>query len=422
MIKHCLNVSGQKIYGTNKVLLASDANGTVGFKFNFDSEWKKLENKAAVFQRPGEDMLTLVIEDSFVFIPWEILSKAEPFFLSVIAYSGQKLLTTQKCVMAVADSALPIGMKPSSPTEDIFSKFKNETEEKVRAEYDSRLKGLEKDLAKSNEELGVYKETNETLKAQNETLKSEKENLSDENKSVKRELTLCKAANYVLQERAKQSDAWDEFWENSENVSGMFNLTASTRVLGKKIPYLNTLNITDASCMIGNEKRAGCNTEKINMRFDKVKTMAYFAANNQTVTDITLSNITSALENMNYAFYNCTKLKNIDAEFDMTNAIYVFYAFTGCKSLEKIRLKENTLRVNIDFGACENLTLESLLSILNSLSPNAVKKTLTLSSFSKMVLRNSDFSYNDGEKTYYGDVAYYWAVIDKGWSFSGWTV
>ena len=78
--------------------------------------------------------------------------------------------------------------------------------------------------------------------------------------------------------------------------------------------------------------------------------------------------------------------------------------------------------MNIDFGVCENLTLESLLSILNSLSPNAVKKTLTLSSFSKMVLRNSDFSYNDGEKTYYGDAAYYWAVIDKGWSFSGWTV
>ena len=125
---------------------------------------------------------------------------------------------------------------------------------------------------------------------------------------------------------------------------------------------------------------------------------------------------------MNYAFYNCTKLKNIDAEFDMTNTIYVFYAFTGCKSLEEIRIKENTLKVNIDFGVCENLTLESLLSILNSLSPNAVKKTLTLSSFSKMVLRNSDFSYTDGEKTYYGDAAYYWAVIDKGWSFSGWTV
>ncbi len=421
MIKHCLNVSGQKIYGTNKVLLASDANGTVGFKFNFDSEWKKLENKAAVFQRPGEDMLTLEIEDSFVFIPWEILSKAEPFFLSVIAYSGQKLLTTQKCVMAVADSALPLGMKPSSPTEDIFSKFKKETEEKVRAEYDSRLKELEKDLAKSNEELGVYKEANETLKAQNETLKSEKENLSNEYKSVKRELTLCKAANYILQERAKQADAWDEFWENSKSISGMFNLTTDMRDLGKVIPLLNTVNATDASSMIGNQTRGGCNVEQISMMCDKVTTIAYFSANNLVVSNIALLNLSDSLKYMQNAFYKCSKLKSIDAEFDLTNVINVTNAFYGCTALENVRFKENTTKMSISFASCENLSVDSLISILDSLVPNLAQRTLTLSSFSKMVLRDSDFSYNDGEKTYYGDVAYYWAVIDKGWSFSGWT-
>ncbi len=421
MIKHCLNVSGQKIYGTNKVLLASDANGTVGFKFNFDSEWKKLENKAAVFQRPGEDMLTLEIEDSFVFIPWEILSKAEPFFLSVIAYSGQKLLTTQKCVMAVSDSALPDNMKPSSPTEDIFSKFKNETEEKVRAEYDSRLKELEKDLAKSNEELGVYKEANETLKAQNETLKTEKENLSNEYKSVKRELTLCKAANYVLQERSKQADAWDEFWENSKSISGMFNLTTDMRDLGKVIPLLNTVNATDASSMIGNQTRGGCNVEQISMRCDKVTTIAYFSANNLVVSNIALLNLSNSLKYMQNAFYKCSKLKSIDAEFDLTNVINVTNTFYGCTALEDVRFKENTTKMSISFASCENLSVDSLLSILDSLVPNLTQRTLTLSSFSKMVLRDSDFSYNDGEKTYYGDAAYYWAVIDKGWMFSGWT-
>lgn len=422
MIKHCLNVSGQKIYGANKVLLACNANGTVGFNFNFDSEWRKLENKAAVFQRPGEEMFTLEIEDSFVVIPWEILSKAEPFFLSVIAYSGNKLLTTQKSVMAVADSALPDNMKPDSPTEDIFSKIKSETEENVRAEYESRLKALETDLNKANLLLGEYKEENKGFAEQITELEANNQALTESNKKLKNELTLCKAVNSVLKIRADYADEWDSFWENSVDVSGMFNLQTSTRTLGKIIPQLNTVNVTDASSMIGNDKRGGCNVQQISMRCDKAETIALFAANNQTVTDITLINLSDSLVYMNSAFYNCTKLKNIHAEFDMTNAIYVYNAFYGCKSLEKIRLKENTLRVTIDFGACENLTYESLISILNSLSPNAVKKVLTLSSFSKMVLRNSDFSYNDGDKTYYGDVAYYWAVIDKGWSFVGWTV
>lgn len=422
MIKHCLNVSGQKIYGTNKVLLASDANQTVGFKFNFDSEWKKLETKAAVFQRPGEEMLAVEVTDSFVLIPWEILAKAEPFFLSVIAYSGQKLLTTQKCVMAVSDSALPQSMKPGDPTEDIFSKLKRQTEEAVRAEYAAKLTELESELAKANEQFNYYKDNNATLKEQVKILEGKVESVSQENTKLKNDLAVYKVANTVLQERAKYADEWDAFWEDSVTVSGMFNLTSGTRILGKEIPYLNTANVVDASRMIGNEKDAGCNVRKISMRCDKAVTIAYFAANNRVVTDITLHNLSNSLVYMPNAFSKCVKLKNINGEFDLTNIQNFTYPFEGCVSLEKLRIKKGTAKVNVHLGSCESLNLESLLSVLDSLSTEASGKMLVLSSLSKVILKGSDFSYNDGENTYYGEEAYYWAVIDKGWSFSGWSV
>lgn len=79
-------------------------------------------------------------------------------------------------------------------------------------------------------------------------------------------------------------------------------------------------------------------------------------------------------------FYNCNRLKTVHGELDFGNATRLQSAFANCKNLQEVRFK--SIRVfdnNLGFSACSNLTVESLLSILNALSDNtAIATTYTV--------------------------------------------
>lgn len=77
-------------------------------------------------------------------------------------------------------------------------------------------------------------------------------------------------------------------------------------------------------------------------------------------------------------FYGCNSLKKIDYEFDFTKITDVSMMFTGCTSLEYLRLKANTLNKNFKVSDCTKLSHDSLLSILNACIETESALTLTL--------------------------------------------
>lgn len=413
MIKHCLSVIGQKIYGTQKVLLASDANQTICFKFDFEREWRKLAQKAAIFGRVNEEPIVIALEENIAIIPWEVLTKPEPFFLSVIAYDGAALLTTQKSLISVGDSFLPDEMKASNPSENIFSNMKNKIEAQLKAEYQAQLSRLEDELSSAKEELS--KLTTKYNKSE-----SALREMVTEVISLEKQITFYQSANAVLQKRAAQAQAWDDFWEDTIDLNGTFTDSSMVKRYGANLPHLNTVNAISASSLFGTDLR-GNTIENVSLRCDKVTSLQRFASLNTSLKTAELINLSDALTNMNYAFYNCKSLESIMGDIDMSNVTVAYCVFDGCTRLRDVSFKEKSINLTISFSGSEDLSVESMISILNGLNPeNGSGKTLKMSAFQKMSIRTSDFSYNDGTTTYYGDAAYYWAVIDKNWSFSGW--
>lgn len=80
----------------------------------------------------------------------------------------------------------------------------------------------------------------------------------------------------------------------------------------------------------------------------------------------------------NEMFYECNSLKKIDYEFDFTKVSDIDTMFTGCTSLEYLRLKANTLNKSFKVSDCTKLSHDSLLSILNACIETESTLTLTL--------------------------------------------
>lgn len=71
-----------------------------------------------------------------------------------------------------------------------------------------------------------------------------------------------------------------------------------------------------------------------------------------------------------------TKLKEVLGELDVSNSATFQSAFLVCQSLETIRFKANTIKVNIDLGACLKLSNESVQSIISGLATVETTQTL----------------------------------------------
>lgn len=410
MVSHNLRVSGQRVFGAERVLLASDANQSVEFRFDFDCEWMSFKNKAAIFGRVDCEPLIMDIIDSAVTVPWEILTKAEPFFLSVMGYDDARLLTTQKSVIPVADSFIPQQLKQYDPSKSIFDRFIDETEQK----YLNRINSLEAQVLSKQNQL-------DAKESELQTANSEIETLTEKNASQLNEIITLKDECLALYEKSLTVDAWDKYWQGVNNLNGMFASASFLRESGAEVPPLDTVNVTNASNVLGNDTY-GCSVESFSMKCGKVTTLEGFAANNTNLKSVTLNEVGTKLKNISKSFYNCSSLIEINGVIDMTNVLVTTDAFTGCTNLQRVTFKEKTIRASLDFSSCANLTYETLVSIVNGIADNSAGRTLKLNENSKIPLTVGGFTYESNGVVYQGKEAYYRAVTEKNWAFEGWTI
>ena len=92
------------------------------------------------------------------------------------------------------------------------------------------------------------------------------------------------------------------------------------------------------------------------------------------LTDVTAV-FGGSLKNINMAFYGCSSLRKIDAIIDLSECGNAVNAFTGCSSLEEVRIKG--LKVDLDLSACANLSIESVRYLVDN-AQNVTGKTITL--------------------------------------------
>ncbi len=459
MISHTLKVTGQRIFGAEKITLATDANNTVRFKFDFDKEWRKFSQKAAVFGRIDQEPLIVAIDGNFVIVPWEVLTKPEPFFFSVMAYDEKSLLSTKKAVIAVGDSFIPDSILPDSPSETIFDKFgtnlKQEYEEKLATledSYKAEIKHINQELntckenfANAANELEAAQNTIKGLEEENDALRqghsecenqiSEKEreleivkgyiqNLESDVTVLESELHDCRlrmdsleTEKEALAARSAIADEWDTFWSKARGPVEMFASLSPKgvpRPFGSDMPVLNTINATD----IFGFAKGVTGLRRVSLRCDRVGYMKEFAKDNTLLEYVKLINLGDTITTMEDAFLNATYLETIDTVFDFSNLSNASRAFYGCSSLKNIRFVENTIGVSLSFEDSPLLTLDSLISILNGLNPES-PTSIVFNAGSKDVLDASDFSFNDGTTTYYKSTAFKKAIAAKGWVMGG---
>lgn len=79
-----------------------------------------------------------------------------------------------------------------------------------------------------------------------------------------------------------------------------------------------------------------------------------------------------------YMFYGCNNLEVIDYEFDFSRVSIDSTTFDGCTSLKELKLKGNTLNKGLNVSKCNQLSHDSLLSILNACIETDSTLTLTL--------------------------------------------
>ena len=96
----------------------------------------------------------------------------------------------------------------------------------------------------------------------------------------------------------------------------------------------------------------------------KVENIDQMAAGCINLTDVTAV-FGVGLKSINMAFYGCSSLRKVDATMDLSTCGDTGNAFSGCSSLEEVRLKG--LKVDLDLSACANLSVESVKYLVDNL-------------------------------------------------------
>lgn len=104
--------------------------------------------------------------------------------------------------------------------------------------------------------------------------------------------------------------------------------------------------------------------------------------------------------NFQYFVQNCTLLETIHGTLDFSKGTNYNQSFTGCTALKNIRFSHIKLRNNqLNFSTCSQLTVDSLLSILNALSDNTELTTaytlhLGSANLAKLTQEQKEIAYN----------------------------
>lgn len=94
-----------------------------------------------------------------------------------------------------------------------------------------------------------------------------------------------------------------------------------------------------------------------------------------SLQSVTLDLSGGLITNASYLFGSCDKLRVVTGEIDLSRTGNVAAAFSGCTSLEEVRIKG--LKVDLDLSACANLSVESVKYLVDNLQ-QVTGKSITL--------------------------------------------
>ena len=426
MITYDLMLDRQSLIGADKFSVAANANETLSLRFHFDRHWRRFDSKAAVFRNSDGEYYIIEVKDDRAQIPWEVLKNKGEFQLSVIGYEGEKVLSSDTVDIEVEESLLPEDYQTYSPSEVLFDRFKRECIAQAYLDYEDEIKQLKEshlaelvqiaqDVSKSN------KQYEARLDEKDEEIRQIELAHTAETNAFRTQIAdMDEQINYY-KEKADKWDLIDYAVSLKTSTSQALWLGVNGQVFD--LPMLNTCSIsTFNSANFGNGLRT------VGLDLTSVTSFANMFATHKTIEILELrntQNITSfvglvdccrairqlSIDNMKScgsltkfafeatnllsvsfgseelrvgtyerAFQNCRLLKEINGRFNMDYATNVSYMFSGCHSLEKVELVENTLRMSLSFGDCINLSRDSMISIFESLSPD-VSATLSVSEY-----------------------------------------
>lgn len=130
------------------------------------------------------------------------------------------------------------------------------------------------------------------------------------------------------------------------------------------------------SCKHMNSLVSGCKALKSLSLGDcsNVESIEQMVVGCVNITDVTAV-FGGSLKNINMSFWGCSALRKVDAIIDLSECMGTGGAFSGCSSLEEVRLKG--LKVDLDLSACANLSVESVKYLVDNLQ-QVTGKSITL--------------------------------------------
>ncbi|MBQ7548067.1 MAG: BspA family leucine-rich repeat surface protein [Clostridia bacterium] len=424
MVTFELGVVKQRLRDTEKVLLAADANDTISFRFHFDRNWRLFGTKAAIFRNTLGEFYIVEIRDDRVTVPWEVLTHDGVIELSVVAFDGEDVLTTECEELRVGRSLLPDEYKLLSPSETLFDRFRLESRAQAYQDYRDEINSLK---ASYEEIIAELEQTAAASEGEHQAALAQK-NAEIAELEYRHSVDL-NALNTRIIELGAQLDAANEDAEKWGLVNtALGKATGSNQPLwgfsaGEyRLPDLNTVGLTalTSTSISSDLKEVGFDVssitslewlylnkngiEKLRLKnaggvtsysstFEGCQTIREFSldsasgctsmrhmfTNAQSLERVTLADV-SNVENFDGMFYNCIVLSRVDGVLDLSSATSVNGIFSGCYSLESIRFERDSIGVSLDMSHCISLNASSIRSIARGLQP-AAGGTLRLSRY-----------------------------------------
>lgn len=154
---------------------------------------------------------------------------------------------------------------------------------------------------------------------------------------------------------------------------------------------LNTELIIDIpKCSdINNIFKTNLNLKKVKLSGNEVESLAILDSafmGCTTLEEIDFSGFCLKVQSCVSTFTRCGRLKRILGEFDFSDTNALTTTFMNTASLEEIRIKKETVFVNISFPQSSKLSTESLQSIIDGLATVEEQRTLKLNALILSVL------------------------------------
>lgn len=187
---------------------------------------------------------------------------------------------------------------------------------------------------------------------------------------------------------------WSAIEQEAEEATDYIPLL-SKQVYGFRseydVPYLNTHKVTNLTANVNrtiNEKCTSCGIDCSSMDGNGLVSdyISFFCGafvGNSYLKSVKITNMQS-ITTTNRLFYNCTALRTVD--LDGLQATNLLRMFVGCTSLTNIILHDSIIKDSLDLSATQNLTEDSVITVLQATGTGLTNKTLKFNSAASSIL------------------------------------